>query len=262
MLGAGAEVRLTLPSAHAADPPVCSSVREGMISLVILAESGAVLLSVNTGIATPTAHSDVPVTGIDKRPVTEAVEIRDPGTVTTDVSGLSGDAICDVRHHGGTDQAVYAYAREDLDAWEVELGRPLRCGIFGENLTTRRLDVTAALIGERWQVGEECVLQVTSPRIPCRTFAGWIAEKGWERRFTRRGTPGAYLRVVSPGRVRAGDTITVVRRPDHDVTISFMFRALTMEKRLLPELLAAGDALTDEIRQKAEERMEAQRSGA
>lgn len=229
-----------------------------MISLVTAAQSGAVLVSVNIGIATPTAHSDVSVTGIDKRPVMAGVEVRDPETVTTHASGLSGDAICDVRHHGGTDQAVYAYAREDLDTWEVELGRPLRCGMFGENLTTRNLDVTAALIGERWQVGEECVLEVTSPRIPCRTFAGWLAEKGWERRFTHRGAPGAYLRVVSPGQVRAGDTITVVRRPNHDVTINFMFRALTTEKRLMSELLAAGDALTDEIREKVEERMEAQ----
>ena len=157
---------------------------------------------------------------------------------------------------------MYAYAREDLDEWEAELGRPLGCGMFGENLTTRHLDVTGALIGERWQVGDECVLQVTSPRIPCRTFAGWLAEKGWERRFTHRGAPGAYLRVVTPGRVQAGDPITVVRSPHHDVTINFMFRALTTEKRLMPDLLAAGDALTDEIREEVTARMAAQRSRA
>ena len=234
--------------------------QRGMVSPVTPVEDSAVLLSVNIGVATPTAHSDVPVTGIDKRPVTEAVEVRDPGTDRIQVSGLSGDAICDVRHHGGTDQAVYAYAREDLDVWEAELGRPLRSGMFGENLTTRHLDVTQALIGERWQVGEECVLQVTSPRIPCRTFAGWLAEKGWEKRFTQRGAPGAYLSVVNPGQVRAGDRITVVRRPDHDVTINVMFRALTTEKHLMPGLLAAGDALTGEIRERVAVRMEAQRS--
>jgi len=231
-----------------------------MVSLVTSVDSAALLLSVNIGVATPTDHSDVPVTGIDKRPVTEAVEVSDPGTDRTHVNGLSGDAICDVRHHGGTNQAVYAYAREDLDVWEAELGRPLRCGMFGENLTTQHLDVTGALIGERWQVGDECVLQVTSPRIPCRTFAGFLAERGWEKRFTQRGAPGAYLSVVTPGYVREGDPITVVRRPDHDVTINFMFRALTTEKRLMPELLAVGDALTEEIRQDVLARMEAQRS--
>ncbi|HEY8754778.1 MAG TPA: MOSC domain-containing protein [Candidatus Dormibacteraeota bacterium] len=225
-------------------------------------QSAALLLSVNIGSATPTAYSDVPLTGIDKRPVEKAVDVCDPGRDRTHPSGLSGDAICDVRHHGGREQAVYAYAREDLDEWEAELGRPLGCGMFGENLTTRHLDVTGALIGERWQVGDECVLQVTSPRIPCRTFAGWLAEKGWERRFTHRGAPGAYLRVVTPGRVQAGDPITVVRSPHHDVTINFMFRALTTEKRLMPDLLAAGDALTDEIREEVTARMAAQRSRA
>ena len=231
-----------------------------MVSLVSAFDAAAVLVSVNIGVATPTAYSDVPVTGIDKRPVADAIEIRDPGTDRTHVSGLSGDAICDVRHHGGTNQAVYAYAREDLDVWEAELGRPLRSGMFGENLTTRHLDVSGALIGEQWQVGDQCVLQVTSPRIPCRTFAGWLAEKGWEKRFTHRGAPGAYLSVVNPGQVRAGDAITVVHRPSHDVTINFMFRALTTEKRLMPELLAAGDALTEEIREDVAARMAAQQT--
>ena len=161
---------------------------------------------------------------------------------------MAGDAVCDLRHHGGTEQAVYAYAREDLDTWEADLGRPLPGGAFGENLTTRGLDLTEALIGERWRVGDRCVLQVTSPRIPCRTFAGWLEDQGWVRRFTLRGAPGAYFSVVAPGVVRAGDPIDVVRRPAHDVTIGLMFRALTLEKALLPRLLAAGDDLPDETR--------------
>src|ERR1700686_323769 len=121
-----------------------------MVWRVTPADSAAVLLSVNIGIATPTAHSDIPVTGIDKRPTPGAIAISDPGTDRTHVNGLAGDAICDERHHGGTNQAVYAYAREDLDVWEAELGRPLRGGMFGENLTTRTLDITGALIGEQW----------------------------------------------------------------------------------------------------------------
>lgn len=203
----------------------------------------ASVLSVNVGVVGPTAHSDVRVTGIDKRPVTEAVMVREPGPRGVGGSGVVGDPICDLRHHGGSDQAVYAYAREDLDFWEGELGRPLRCGAFGENLTTADLDVTGALIGERWQVGDGCVLEVTSPRIPCRTFAGWLAEQRWVRRFTEQRRPGAYLRVVSPGLVRAGDAIRVAARPPHHVSIGFMFRAMTTEKHLFPELTAAGEAL-------------------
>lgn len=89
---------------------------------------------------------------------------------------------------------------------------------------------------------------MTSPRIPCRTFAGWLAEERWIRRFTRRGVPGAYLRVIAPGQVRAGDAIKVLQRPDHDITIGFMFRAMTTEKSRFADLAAAGDALPIAIR--------------
>lgn len=210
------------------------------------------VLSVNVGRVVPTAHSDVRVTGIDKRPVLEPVFVREPGPRGSGGSGLVGDPICDLRHHGGSDQAVYAYAREDLDMWERELERPLRNGGFGENLTTRGVDVTAALVGERWQIGDTCVLEVNSPRIPCRTFAGWMDDQRWIRTFTHRGVPGAYLRVIVPGYVRAGDTITVVHRPGHEVTIGFMFRAMTLEKYLFRRLAAAGAALPEKVRRQFE----------
>ena len=217
----------------------------------------ASVLSVNVGVVGPTAFSDVRVTGIDKRPVTDAVMVREPGKRGVGGSGVVGDPICDLRHHGGSDQAVYAYAREDLDFWERELGRPLRCGAFGENLSTTDLDVTAALVGERWQIGDACVLEVTSPRIPCRTFAGWLAEQRWIRRFTEQGRPGAYLRVIVPGPVTANDPIAIVTRPSHDITIGFMFRAMTTEKRLFPELAAACDALPLSLRRELANRASA-----
>lgn len=197
--------------------------------------------SVNIGSAQPTNHSAVRVTGIDKRPVDGPVEVRAPGSKRHGLgSGLVGDAICDRRHHGGDDQAVYAYAREDLDAWAAALGRALGNGCFGENLTTSGIDLTAAPIGERWRIGSRLLLEVSTPRIPCRTFAGWLAEHGWIRRFTREVRPGAYLRVVEPGPVHAGDAIDVIDRPAHDVTIGVVFRALTREPLLLERVLAAG----------------------
>ncbi|RPK92912.1 MULTISPECIES: MOSC domain-containing protein [Streptomyces] len=214
------------------------------------------LLTVNIGRPRHSAQTDGPggLTGIDKRPVGGPVEVLDPGPKGVGGSGLAGDAVCDLRHHGGSDQAVYAFAREELDAWERELGgRKLANGAFGENFTTLGLDVSGARIGERWRVGAELVLEVTSGRIPCRTFAGHLGEKGWVRRFTQQGATGAYLRVIEPGTVRSGDAIEIVHRPDHEVTAALQFRAVTTERTLLPALLAAGTALHPEALRKARE---------
>jgi MOSC domain-containing protein YiiM len=192
------------------------------------------------------------VTGIDKRPVDGPVRVAAPGPKGVGASGLAGDAVCDLRHHGGNDQAVYAVAREDLDDWGRELGRPLASGSFGENLTTEGLDVSGARIGERWRVGSEVVLEVTCGRIPCRTFQGHLGEQRWVKRFTQKGAPGAYLRVIEPGEIRAGDPIEIVHRPDHEVTVALAFRAETTERTLLPRVLAAGDALHPELLEMAE----------
>ncbi|WP_328905362.1 MOSC domain-containing protein [Streptomyces sp. NBC_00234] len=206
------------------------------------------LLTVNLGRPTASEHTNGPggLTGIDKHPADGPVQVSDPGPKGAGGSGLAGDAVCDLRHHGGTDQAVYAFAREELDAWEKALGRDLANGSFGENLTTQGLDVSGARIGERWRIGSGLLLEVTTGRIPCRTFAGHLGEKAWVKRFTQEAAPGAYLRVLEPGTIRAGDPVEVAHRPDHDVTVSLVFRAVTTERTLLPQLLAAGDALHPE----------------
>ncbi|MGW3912667.1 MOSC domain-containing protein [Streptomyces sp. NPDC005070] len=206
------------------------------------------LLSLNVGRARAVPYTDHPegVTGIDKRPVDGPVRVTAPGPKGAGGSGLAGDTVCDLRHHGGDDQAVYAMAREDLDDWERELGRTLPNGAFGENLTTLGLDVSGALIGERWRIGSGVVLEVTCGRIPCRTFQEHLGEKRWVRRFTHRGAPGAYLRVIEPGEIRSGDPVEIVHRPGHDVTVAVQFRAATTERELLPGLLAAGTALHPE----------------
>ncbi|MCH0563359.1 MOSC domain-containing protein [Streptomyces sp. MUM 2J] len=211
------------------------------------------LLSVNLGRPKAVPYTDQPqgLTGIDKRPADGPVRVAAPGPKGVGASGLAGDAVCDTRHHGGDHQAVYAVAREDLDGWERELGRPLAHGAFGENLTTEGVDVSGALIGERWRIGDTVVLEVTCGRIPCRTFQGHLGERGWVKRFTREGAPGAYLRVVVPGEIRAGDRVEIVHRPEHDVTVALVFRARTTERPLLPRLLAAGEALHPEAREAA-----------
>jgi MOSC domain-containing protein YiiM len=211
------------------------------------------LLSVNVARPHRAPYTDAPgrLTGIDKRPVDGPVALSAPGRKGVAGSALAGDTIGDKRHHGGDDQAVYAFAREDLDSWAEALGRELTNGSFGENLTTRGLDVTGALVGERWRIGPDVVLEVNSPRIPCNTFAGWLEERGWVKRFTNEGAPGAYLRVIERGEIRGGDEIRIEHRPDHEVTVGFLFRALTNSPDLLPRVLAAGEALNPEARARA-----------
>jgi MOSC domain-containing protein YiiM len=210
------------------------------------------VLSLNIGRGRASGHTDVGVTAIDKRPVAGPVTVTAPGPRGSGGtgSGVAGDEVCDHRHHGGDDQAVYAYSREELDAWQRELGRELPNGVFGENLTTLGTDTTDALIGERWQVGDQVVLEVCATRIPCRTFAGWLDQDSWIKRFAQRALPGAYLRVITPGEISAGDAITVLSRPDHSVTSGVVFRALTLEPDLLP-LLVDVEALGAHQRERA-----------
>jgi len=204
---------------------------------------------VSVNLATPRSDPANPgmLTGIDKRPTRDPVPVSAPATKGS--GGLLGDHVCSAAEHGGPDQAVYAYAREDLDEWATELGVPLTPGTFGENLTTSGIDVTEARIGERWRIGDTVVLEVTRPRIPCRTFAAWLGYRDWIKQFTVRATPGAYFRVIVPGEIRTGDPVAVMARPEHDVTIGMTFRALTLEPALLPRLLAA-DTMAQEVRER------------
>src|SRR5882762_1888726 len=141
---------------------------------------------------------------MDKRPVA--------GPVRALELGLAGDEQADQDHHGGVDQAVYAFAREDLDRWEKVLGRTLSPGQFGENLTTLGVDLFMTVIGERWRVGE-VEFEVSCPRVPCATFQEFLGEPAWVKRFTADGRPGAYLRVLTEGELTVGQHIEVLYRP-------------------------------------------------
>jgi MOSC domain-containing protein YiiM len=205
-----------------------------------------VIRSVNVGRPQDREWAGLGYTSIDKRPVT--------GPVRAHRNGLVGDVVSDTKHHGGPDQAVYAFAREDLDAWAAELGRPIRDGQFGENLTTEGIDVNEAEVGEHWRVGG-ALLEVASVRIPCNDFKSWMGVTGydsarWVRRFAQQCRPGPYLRVLEEGEIAAGDEIDVVHRQGHGVTVSTMFRALSLDHSLLPQLLRI-DGLAEQAHLKA-----------
>lgn len=179
-------------------------------------------------------------TAIDKRPVAWRVPVG--------LFGLDGDRQCDTRHHGGPDRAVYAYAAEDAEWWATQLGREITPGLFGENLTTKGIDVTRALIGEHWQVGRTGtgpLLEIRMPRAPCGNLSARMQIPRFHVRFAAAGRVGAYLKVLEPGTVAAGDPITVSHRPDHGVTITDWCRNRTPElaRRLLDSDVDLAEAL-------------------
>jgi MOSC domain-containing protein YiiM len=171
---------------------------------------------------------------IDTRPVA--------GRVAVHPLGLDGDVQVNRRYHGGEGQAVYAYAQEDADWWTAELDRQLPPGRFGENLRTTGLDLTGAVLGERWRAGT-ALFEVTACRIPCANFERFWNEPQLVKRFTAHGASGAYLRVLETGDVGAGDAVEVVSRPDHGVTVGLLFRATTTQRSRLPEIAPALAAL-------------------
>jgi MOSC domain-containing protein YiiM len=131
---------------------------------------------------------------------------------------LEGDDQADRSVHGGPDKAVYTYAREDQEWWQAQLGRPLEPGIFGENLTLVGLDVTGAVVGERWEIGS-ALFEVAQPRSPCWKLGARMGDPGFPKQFAAGGRPGAYLRIVREGDVGAGDEVRIVYRPAHGITV-------------------------------------------
>lgn len=190
-------------------------------------------------------HDDagtIGVTAIDKRPVDGALKVGR--------YGLYGDVQADRKNHGGPEKALYVLDQAEADHWAAELGEDVAPGRFGENLRISGLRVDDAEIGERWRIGESLEVEVTGPRTPCATFGRWLGQERWVRRFTEHGRTGVYLRVVTPGPVRAGDGVSRVSRPGHGVTVSGWFtRQHPEDARALLEhesrVRGAGDASRD-----------------
>jgi MOSC domain-containing protein YiiM len=160
------------------------------------------------------------------------------GRVQVSSLNLTGDRQADPRFHGGTDKAVYAYAEEDYDWWSEELGRRVATGTFGENLTLTGLDVTCAVIGDRWRVGS-ALLEVTGPRTPCWKLGARMESVEFPVYFAAAGRPGAYLRVLEEGELGAGDEVEVVHRPGHRLTIAAVAEIYHGDRARCEELLRA-----------------------
>ena len=190
------------------------------------------LLSVNVGRPRQIAvrRGRPLVSAIGKAPV--------DGRVRVAGEAVDGDQQADRRVHGGPDKAVYAYAAEDAAWWAAELGRTLPPGMFGENLTVAGVDVSGARIGERWRIGS-VELEVAQPRLPCAKLGARFGDPRMVKRFAHAGRPGAYFRIVAPGELGAGDEIEILERPEHDVTVALVSRAILLDDTLLARAAAA-----------------------
>lgn len=145
------------------------------------------------------------------------------GPVRVTSLGLEGDAVCDAKHHGGPDQAVYVYGAPDYAWWSEALGQELPPGTFGENLTISALESAGLRVGDRLQVGA-VTLQVTAPRIPCRTLAARMEDPSFVKRFRQAERPGLYCRVLQEGLLQAGDPVSLEGYDGETLTILEMFR--------------------------------------
>jgi MOSC domain-containing protein YiiM len=191
------------------------------------------LVSVNVGLPKEIdTGTRVVETAIWKQPVAGRVGVRG--------INLDGDRQADRSVHGGPDKAVYAYAIEETRLWEGELGRQLGAGAFGENLTTEGVDVSGALIGERWRIGTT-LLEVVQPRLPCFKLGLRMDDPLFVKRFSRASRPGADLRIVAEGELGAGDAVAVERdaRQQHGVSVRLVSDAILNDHSLAPQALAA-----------------------
>jgi MOSC domain-containing protein YiiM len=171
------------------------------------------------------------MSAIGKAPVT--------GRVKVEGVNLAGDDQADRRVHGGPDKAVYAYASEDTAWWSQELQRTnLGPGMFGENLTTHGVDVTNAVIGERWRVGT-VELEVCQPRLPCFKLGLRFQDPLMLKRFALANKPGAYLRIVTEGELEQGDQVDITQRPSHGVTIACVAHAILLDENELAQAARA-----------------------
>jgi MOSC domain-containing protein YiiM len=160
------------------------------------------------------------------------------GPVAVEGVNLRGDDQADRTVHGGPDKAVYAYALEDTAWWARQLGRPLGPGAFGENLSLRGVDVSRARIGERWAIGST-LLEVRQPRLPCAKLGLRHSDPLLPRRFAGAGRPGAYLAIIEPGTLSAGDRVEIIDRPEHEVTVALVAHIFLRDHSRSHELLAA-----------------------
>jgi MOSC domain-containing protein YiiM len=169
-------------------------------------------------------------TAIGKAPVT--------GPFAVGLLGLAGDEQADPSMHGGLSKAVYLYPVEHHAFWRTVRAQagvaawaaPIAPGLFGENLS-----VEGDLTEDRLWIGDQlhfpdAVLAVSEPRHPCFKFNAALGFPHAARLMLESGFCGAYLGVVVPGTLRAGDPIRLEPGP-RAVNLRELFKARVAGRR-------------------------------
>ena len=171
------------------------------------------LVSVNVGMPTDVAWRGKTVhTGVYKSPVTGPVMVRR--------LNIDGDGQGDLAGHGGEQRAVMVYQTESYDYWSRFLRRDdLQPGNFGENFTITGLGDDEVCIGDRYAIGE-AEFEVTQPRVTCFRVGMRLGEPDMPNLLVAHHRPGFYFRVITEGRVQAGDAIVRTRRGRHELTVA------------------------------------------
>jgi len=200
-------------------------------------KTAGVVLSVNiSAIRTILSRGREVTTGIYKKPVIGRVRVRGVN--------IEGDEQADRKNHGGLHKAIYAYAYEDYEWFSTEYARQFAPGDFGENLTTTVIDVTHAVIGEHWKIGS-AEFEVSEPRIPCYKLGLKLNDPAFPAAFAKALRPGAYLRIIKEGELEASDSVEILARPEHGVTVCDVANAYLFDHRLFPRLLEVPELRSD-----------------
>lgn len=174
------------------------------------------LISINAGKQqTQINKGRTEITGIYK------TALQGPVQITS--LGIANDFIGSPKHHGGPDQALYIYGEADYQWWASETGKEMHPGLFGDNLTISELQSAGFNIGDYLHIGE-VTLQVTSPRIPCSTFATRMGDPQWVKKFRAAERPGLYVRVIREGMLTSKEEIRVEKYTGETISLIQMFR--------------------------------------
>lgn len=199
------------------------------------------VVSVNVGLPREVEWKNLRVsTAIFKEPV--------DGTIPVRRLNLDGDRQADLTVHGGPYKAVYAYPEEHYDYWRDLLPQmPSSLGAFGENLTTREVLEKDLCIGDRVRIGS-ALLQVAQPRMPCYKLQVRFDRDDMTKLFAVSRRCGFYFSVIEEGEVKRGDTIELVQRDEHRVSIADvngLYYARTVDRDLLDRALRVPGLTTE-----------------